>query len=129
MHEAGTFAQVIGDWSMSVEVDFFTSWSDVRDIWCATCRARFGLTAQSRFDNFDEYTKRQYNAKAPHITNPFGYDEQPRRFLDFDVLLKLRVLHQLSVWTFWNADRIRDKMPEKKESEQLQWVSCDFLAE
>jgi DNA-directed RNA polymerase len=49
--------------------------------------------------------------------------------LDFDVLLKLRVLHQLSVWTFWNADRIRDKMPEKKESEQLQWVSCAFLAE
>ena len=45
------------------------------------------------------------------------------RFLDFDVFLKLRVLHQLSVWTFWNQDRIRDKMPEKKESEQLQWVS------
>jgi DNA-directed RNA polymerase len=78
-----------------------------------------GLT----FENFDEYTRRQYNAKAPHVANPFGYDDEPLRFLDFDVFQKLRVLHQLSVWTFWNADRIRDKMPEKKETEQLSWVS------
>ncbi|CBF75649.1 hypothetical protein AN3668.2 [Aspergillus nidulans FGSC A4] len=74
-----------------------------------------------RFDNFDEYTRRQYNAKAPHIPNPFGYDEVPKRFLDFDVFLKLRVLHQLTVWTFWNPDRIRDKMPEQREIDQLQW--------
>ncbi|KAL4744469.1 hypothetical protein BDW72DRAFT_88260 [Aspergillus terricola var. indicus] len=76
-----------------------------------------GLT----FDNFDEYTRRQYNTKAPHIPNPFGYDEVPNRFLDFDVFLKLRVLHQLTVWTFWNPDRIRDKMPEQRETDQLQW--------
>ncbi|KAL4977507.1 hypothetical protein BDW66DRAFT_132478 [Aspergillus desertorum] len=74
-----------------------------------------------RFDNFDEYTRRQYNAKAPHLPNPFGYDEVPNRFLDFDVFLKLRVLHQLTVWTFWNPDRIRDKMPEQRETDQLQW--------
>jgi hypothetical protein len=47
----------------------------------------------------------------------------PGKFLDFDVFTKIRVLHQLTVWTFWNADRIRDKMPEKKESEQTEWVS------
>ncbi|KAL4874330.1 hypothetical protein BJY04DRAFT_225121 [Aspergillus karnatakaensis] len=76
-----------------------------------------GLT----FDNFDEYTRRQYNAKAPHITNPFGNDEVPNKFSEFDVFLKLRVLHQLSIWTFWNADRIRDKMPEQRETDQLQW--------
>ncbi|KAJ5086614.1 hypothetical protein NUU61_007921 [Penicillium alfredii] len=81
-----------------------------------------GLT----FDNFDEYTRRQYNAKAPHVQNPFGYDEEPRRFLDFDVFLKLRVLQQLSVWTFWNADRIRDKMPEKKENDQTEWRVEEF---
>ncbi|KAJ5679402.1 hypothetical protein N7462_007646 [Penicillium macrosclerotiorum] len=81
-----------------------------------------GLT----FDNFDEYTRRQYNAKAPHITNPFGYDETPLKFLEFDVFLKLRVLHQLTVWTFWNTDRIREKMPEKKENEQLQWRVDEF---
>lgn len=89
---------------------------------------RIGLTAHARFENFDEYTKRQYNAKAPHIANPFGYDDEPLRFLDFDVFQKLRVLHQLSVWTFWNADRIRDKMPEKKETEQLSWVSRVFAS-
>ncbi|KAF9895437.1 hypothetical protein FE257_000343 [Aspergillus nanangensis] len=76
-----------------------------------------GLT----FDNFDEYTRRQYNAKAPHITNPFGYDEIPNKFLEFDVFTKLRVLHQLSIWTFWNPDRLRDKMPEQRETEQTQW--------
>ncbi|KAJ5707051.1 hypothetical protein N7488_006852 [Penicillium malachiteum] len=81
-----------------------------------------GLT----FENFDEYTRRQYNAKAPHLINPFGYDEEPLKFLHFDVFTKLRVLHQLSVWTFWNVDRIRDKMPEKKETEQLQWRIEEF---
>ncbi|CAG7973452.1 unnamed protein product [Penicillium salamii] len=81
-----------------------------------------GLT----FDNFDEYTRRQYNAKAPKRPNPFGYEEEPNRFLDFDVFTKIRVLHQLTVWTFWNADRIRDKMPEKKESEQTEWRIEEF---
>ncbi|KAJ5595360.1 uncharacterized protein N7459_001568 [Penicillium hispanicum] len=81
-----------------------------------------GLT----FENFDEYTRRQYNAKAPHLTNPFGYDEEPMKFLYFDVFQKLQVLHQLTVWTFWNVDRIRDKMPEKKETDQLQWRMEEF---
>ncbi|KAJ5929440.1 hypothetical protein N7454_006390 [Penicillium verhagenii] len=81
-----------------------------------------GLTS----DNFDEYTRRQYNAKSPNLPNPFGHDEEPLKFLHFDVFTKLRVLHQLSVWTFWNADRIRDKLPEKKESEQLQWRIEEF---
>lgn len=87
-------------------------WDNPTDFCCA-----------GRFDNFDEYTRRQYNAKAPKIPNPFGYDEEPNKFLDFDVFSKIRVLHQLTVWTFWNADRIRDKMPEKKETDQTEWVS------
>lgn len=85
------------------------------------------LIVHCRFDNFDEYTRRQYNAKAPHVANPFGEEEEPLKFMNFDVFQKLRVLHQLSVWTLWNPDRIRDKMPEKKESEQLQWV-CDLMS-
>ncbi|KAE8147018.1 hypothetical protein BDV25DRAFT_161228 [Aspergillus avenaceus] len=76
-----------------------------------------GLT----FDNFDEYTRRQYNSKAAHLPNPFGHDEMPKKFSEFDVFLKLRVLHQLTVWTFWNPDRLRDKMPEQRESDQTQW--------
>ncbi|KAI9367940.1 hypothetical protein BJX61DRAFT_526226 [Aspergillus egyptiacus] len=76
-----------------------------------------GLT----FENFDEYTRRQYVAKASHLPNPFGHDGVTKRFLDFDVFTKLRVLHQLTIWTFWNPDRIRDKMPEQREIDQTQW--------
>lgn len=81
-----------------------------------------------RYDNFDEYTRRQYNAKAPHLENPFGYEEEPKKFSGLDVFGKLRVLHQLSVWTFWNADRIRSKMPEQREIDQTEWVSYFFVA-
>ena len=76
----------------------------------------------SRPEIFDEYTRRQYLAKAPQ-RNPFGSEEEPLHFADFDVVTKLSVLHQLSVWTLNNPDRIREKM-EEKESEQTQWV-CD----
>ena len=84
--------------------------------------ANYGLFFTNRFDNFDEYTRRQYNAKAPQHVNPFGYDEEPNKFRNFDVFLKLKVLHQLSLWTFWNPDRIREKMPEQREIDQTQWV-------
>lgn len=42
-------------------------------------------------DLFDEYTRRQYVAKAPD-RNPFGPDEQPARFQDFDITTKVRKL-------------------------------------
>lgn len=71
---------------------------------------------------FDEYTRRQYMAKAPQ-RSPFGTDETPKNFHDFDIFTKLRVLFQLSQWTLINADRIREKMPEAKDTEQTQWVS------
>lgn len=72
------------------------------------------------FDNFDEYTRRQFVAKAPQ-RNPYGTDEIPNKFADFDVFTKIRVLHQLSTWTLWNAERMRGLM-EEKDSEQTQWV-------
>lgn len=71
-------------------------------------------------DIFDEYTRRQYLAKAPQ-RNPFGDEEEPKRFVDFDVFQKIKVLQQLSVWTLGNAERIRSQMAEK-DSEQTQWV-------
>jgi hypothetical protein len=71
---------------------------------------------------FDEYTRRQYLAKAPE-RNPFGNDEEPLKFADFDVFTKIRILYQLSVWTFWNPDKIREKMPEYTPEEQVSWVS------
>ena len=71
---------------------------------------------------FDEYTRRQYVAKAP-ARNPFGTEEIPNKFSNFDVFTKLRVLVQLSQWTLINADRMRERMLETKDSEQIQWVS------
>ncbi|OAX83578.1 hypothetical protein ACJ72_02056 [Emergomyces africanus] len=75
-----------------------------------------GLTSE----NFEEYTRRQYLAKSPSL-NPFGDEDEPIKFNDLDIFQRLRVLHQLSVWTFWNPDRIRERMPEQKETEQIQW--------
>ncbi|KAI9686032.1 MAG: hypothetical protein M1822_004015 [Bathelium mastoideum] len=68
---------------------------------------------------FDEYTRRQYLAKAPH-RNPFGEEETPNKFDDFDLFTKIRVLHQLSTWTFTNPDRIRERMSER-DYQQTSW--------
>ncbi|KAG5299448.1 PHD finger domain-containing protein [Histoplasma capsulatum G186AR] len=75
-----------------------------------------GLT----YENFEDYTRRQYLAKAPS-RNPFGDAEEPIKFHDLDLFQRIRVLQQLSVWTFWNPDRIRERMPESKETDQIQW--------
>lgn len=41
---------------------------------------------------FDEYTRRQYVAKAPH-RNPFGIEEEPEKFAEFDIFTKVGRLH------------------------------------
>ncbi|KAL8752967.1 MAG: hypothetical protein Q9199_005374 [Rusavskia elegans] len=69
---------------------------------------------------FDGYTRRQYVAKAPE-QNPFGTEDTPNKFNEFDVFTKLSVLCQLSRWTFANPDRMREKMSETGDSEQIQW--------
>ncbi|KAL3427804.1 PHD-finger domain-containing protein [Phlyctema vagabunda] len=69
---------------------------------------------------FDEYTRRQYVAKAAD-RNPFGEDEEPAKFSEFDIFTKIRVLQQLSQWTFGNPDRIRNLMPEQRDSDQTIW--------
>lgn len=71
-------------------------------------------------DLFDEYTRRQYLAKAPD-RNPFGTGESPARFDDFDALLKIRVLQQLTQWVMLHPERIREKMDEQKPSDQTDW--------
>ncbi|KIX04653.1 uncharacterized protein Z518_05523 [Rhinocladiella mackenziei CBS 650.93] len=78
------------------------------------------------YDIWDEYTRRQYLAKAPHL-NPYGDDEEPKRFRDFDIFTKIRILHQLTVWTFWNPDRMREKMTEhQREVDQQEWRIEEF---
>ncbi|TVY26524.1 hypothetical protein LHYA1_G003934 [Lachnellula hyalina] len=69
---------------------------------------------------FDEYTRRQYLAKAP-LRNPFGEEEDPANFNGFDTFTKIRVLQQLTQWTMGNPDRIRERMEEQKDSEQTIW--------
>lgn len=71
-------------------------------------------------DLFDEYTRRQYVAKASE-RNPFGTDETPARFDDFDALTKIKVLQQLTQWVMLHPDRIREKMDEQKPSDQTEW--------
>lgn len=75
-----------------------------------------GLTA----DLFDEYTRRQYVAKAPD-RNPFGTAEAPAKFDEFDILTKIKVLQQLTQWVMLHPDRIREKMDEQKPSDQTEW--------
>jgi hypothetical protein len=38
---------------------------------------------------FDEYTRRQYVAKAPE-RNPYGIEEEPAKFMEFDTFTKVR---------------------------------------
>ncbi|KAI0398457.1 hypothetical protein F5Y17DRAFT_4489 [Xylariaceae sp. FL0594] len=71
-------------------------------------------------DLFDEYTRRQYVAKSPD-RNPFGTDESPAKFNEFDPLLKIRVLQQLTQWLMLHPKRIREKMDEQKPSDQTEW--------
>lgn len=74
-------------------------------------------------DQFEDYTRRQYRVRKPGA-NPFGEEQEPVRFGELDVLERVRVLHQLSLWAFQNPERIRDKMKDADEKEQLTWVGC-----
>jgi hypothetical protein len=87
-----------------------------------TCPLTILVLDGIRSENFEEYTRRQYIAKAPS-RNPFGSEEEPKKFNEFDVFQKIRILQQLSAWTLWNPDRIRERMPEQKEMDQTQWAS------
>lgn len=76
------------------------------------------LTTVCRPAIFSEYTRRQFVAKAPQ-RNPFGEDEEPKDFNALDVFTKIRVLQQLSTWTFGNVDRLRGLMPDTEN--HLDW--------
>lgn len=43
---------------------------------------------------FDEYTRRQYVAKAPE-RNPFGTEEEPAKFAEFDIFTKVIILSSI----------------------------------
>ncbi|KAK1978263.1 PHD-finger domain-containing protein [Colletotrichum cereale] len=69
---------------------------------------------------FDEYTRRQYLARAPE-KNPFGTDETATKFADFDVLTKIQTLQQMTQWIMVRPERVREKMEEQKDIDQASW--------
>ncbi|KAJ0167468.1 Cat eye syndrome critical region protein 2 [Colletotrichum tanaceti] len=69
---------------------------------------------------FDEYTRRQYLARAPE-KNPFGTEETAAKFTDLHVLTKIRVLQQMTQWVMIRPERVRDKMEEQKDVDQASW--------
>ncbi|GKT39954.1 reticulocyte-binding protein 2 a [Colletotrichum spaethianum] len=86
---------------------------------------------------FDEYTRRQYLARAPE-KNPFGTEETAAKFADFDVLTKvlfigslksvcatdpsqIQILQQMTQWIMVRPERIREKMEEQKDVDQASW--------
>jgi hypothetical protein len=74
-------------------------------------------------DNFEEYTRRQYHSKGKAKANPFGDEEKPKGWYELSVEDRVRVLHQLSQWLWVHPDRVREKMKDADEKEQVQWVS------
>jgi hypothetical protein len=73
-------------------------------------------------DLFDEYTRRQYVSKVPEMENPFGTEESPARFADFDVFKKIRVLQQMTQFIMMNPEKLRDRAAELGyDSDQTTW--------
>ncbi|KND90407.1 hypothetical protein TOPH_04962 [Tolypocladium ophioglossoides CBS 100239] len=71
-------------------------------------------------DIFDDQMRKQYLTKAPD-SNPFGDDDDPHKFAEFDVFAKIKVLQRLTQWTMIHPERIRDKVEEQKDTEQASW--------
>ncbi|EHK98654.1 hypothetical protein M7I_5539 [Glarea lozoyensis 74030] len=117
MWEFAALTQYIFTFGRAVKIDENLDTEDLRTF--TSPISRIYLTATSP-EIFDEYTRRQYVARAPE-RNPFGVEEEPAKFLDFDTFTKIRVLQQLTQWTMVNPDRIRDRMEEKKDTEQAVW--------
>ncbi|KAJ4421699.1 hypothetical protein N0V85_000084 [Neurospora sp. IMI 360204] len=71
-------------------------------------------------DVFEEYTRRQFLAKAPE-KNPFGAEDLPTKFADFDVFTKIRVLQQMSQLVMCTPERLRERTEEQKDMDQTNW--------
>lgn len=81
------------------------------------------VTSNTRLliEQFDDQARKQYllnEAKA----NPFeGDDMAVISFNDMDLSIKIRVLHQLSIWTFKYPSMLRERMGIIDISEELLW--------
>ncbi|KAL7807694.1 Sfi1 spindle body domain-containing protein [Trichoderma gracile] len=72
--------------------------------------------------SFDDQARKQYLLKSPDTnTNPFGDDDAPKSFADFDVFTKIRVMQQFTQWAMIRPELLREKMKEQKDTEQTTW--------
>ncbi|KAG6027230.1 hypothetical protein E4U41_000998 [Claviceps citrina] len=72
------------------------------------------------YDAIDDQLRKQYLAKAPKH-NPLGDENNPQTFVSLDIFRKIQVLQKLTQWVMINPERIREKMTEKKDTEQTDW--------
>ena len=118
MLEAATLRKACQDWAFATEVCLISSRPYVCLFLTSQMISDAFILTLFRPEIFDEYTRRQYMAKAPG-RNPYGDEEEPAKFHDFDIYTKIRVLQQLSTWTLGNASRIREAMPQ--DEDHLNW--------
>ncbi|KAK2609042.1 hypothetical protein QQS21_002412 [Conoideocrella luteorostrata] len=71
-------------------------------------------------DILDEQLRKQYLAKAPE-QSPLGNEADPATFADLDVFTKIKILQTLTQWIMIYPERIREKMEEQKDIEQVNW--------
>ena len=117
MPEAWAVRKAGTDWPGAFEACVVTQGPNV----CCSRTQTYARLTRVRPAIFDEYARRQFVAKAPE-RNPFGEDEEPNKFDDFDVFTKIKVLQQLSTWTLNNPNSIRERLAAT-DSEQTLWVS------
>ncbi|KAA8908483.1 hypothetical protein FN846DRAFT_945361 [Sphaerosporella brunnea] len=110
-----------------LEAEIFTPNSEIMQRICLGLLKMVSSQRGLTFENFEEYTRRQYRSKKPYA-NPFGDEAEPIKFWDLDVPTRARILHQLSVWVFLHPERIRDKLKTTSDKEQLEWrmEPCGF---
>lgn len=81
------------------------------------------VTSNARLliEQFDDQARKQYLLNGAQA-NPFDGDNMTAiLFNDMDLLTKIHVLHQLSIWTFKHPNVLREKMGDIDISEELLW--------
>ncbi|TWU73971.1 hypothetical protein ED733_005234 [Metarhizium rileyi] len=66
----------------------------------------------------DEHLRKHFSAKARE-QNPFGDESDPVSFSGLDVFTKIKILQKLTQWTMIHPERLREKMTEHKDAEQI----------
>lgn len=77
---------------------------------------------------FDEQLRKQYTSRLP-AENPLGNGETATySFSDLDSPSKICVLQKLTEWIMVHPERLREKMEELKDGDQLGWVCPTSLS-